>query len=136
MIITPVDMPLFCSIGTDFMQQIQIVNQDNEPIDLTNSIVDMSVFTSFGGGNTIIELTNDDGVVVSGEQGLITLSISRENTALFPKTGLQTATQFFGNTCTCEGMTLTGLLCFYNLYITINDDKQQYVSNSVFLLLG
>ena len=65
MIITPVDMPLFCSIGTDFMQQIQIVNQDNEPIDLTNSIVDMSVFTSFGGGNTIAELTNDDGVVVS-----------------------------------------------------------------------
>lgn len=94
MIITPVDMPLFCSIGADFMQQIQIVNQDNEPIDLTNAIVDMSVFTSLGGGNTVIELTNDDGVTVSGEQGLITLSISREDTALFPKTGLQTTTQF------------------------------------------
>jgi len=51
MIITPVDMPLFCSVGADFMQQIQIVNQDNEPIDLTNSIVDMSVFTSLGGGD-------------------------------------------------------------------------------------
>lgn len=131
MIITPVDMPLFCSIGSNFLQQIQIVNESDVPIDLTGAVVEMTIHSAIGGG----EIAQCD-TSVQGDQGLITLSMTRENTSLLPTTGLQTSTQFFGNTCTCEGQTLTGLLCFYNLYITINDDRQQYVSNSVFLLLG
>lgn len=135
MIITPVDMPLFCSIGSDFLQQIQIVNQDDEPIDLTDAVVTMTIQTAWGGGTVLAELTNGSGVEVEGTEGLITLTIPSADTSLFPITGLQRSTQFFGNTCTCEGQTLTGLTCFFSLWIAINGDKQQYVSNSVFLLL-